>query len=246
MSSKKFNCKAQQAALTQQVEGQSNIGRRHFLRAFSVLGAGGLLFGSTSLIAYGQNAGTSDSVATLQSFLKNVMSLRANFVQVVTSPNSERTRTSSGTFVLSRPNRFRFDYLKPYEQLIISDGKNLWLYDKDLEQVTQRDYSSALDATPAALLAGGAEATMAQENFTLSSLPDAQGLQWVEGKPRQDDGQINVARIGFRNGVLEVLEIVDNFRQKSTLTFTDVEINPVIDEQIFVFEIPQGVDLINE
>lgn len=243
---KKFNCKAQQTVLKQTRESQLNLNRRHFLRTLSVLGAGGLFFGSASLLAHGQSVGTSDSVATLQSFLKNVTSLRANFVQVVTSPNSERTRTSSGTFVLSRPNRFRFDYLKPYEQLIISDGKNIWLYDKDLEQVTQRDYSSALDTTPAALLAGGAEATMAQENFMLSSLPDAQGLQWVEGKPRQDDGQINVARIGFRNGVLEVLEIVDNFRQKSTLTFTDVEINPAIDEQVFVFEIPQGVDLINE
>lgn len=246
MSLKNLDDRSEQVFLMRKKEDQPNLGRRRFLGACSVLGASGFLFGGFLPLAYGQGADRPDSVAILQSFLRDVKSLRANFVQVVRSPNSERTRTSSGTFVLSRPNRFRFDYLKPYEQLIISDGKNLWLYDKDLEQVTQRDYSSALDATPAALLAGGAEATMAQENFTLSSMPDAQGLQWIEGKPRQDDGQINVARIGFRDGVLEVLEIVDNFRQKSTLTFTDVEINPVIDEQVFVFEIPQGVDLINE
>lgn len=187
-----------------------------------------------------------DSIDVLKNFLLNVTSLRAKFTQVVVSPQSDRTRTSSGTFTLSRPNRFRFDYLKPYEQQIVSDGKTLWLYDMDLEQVTTRAYNSALDNTPAALLAGGAQATMAQENFILKNLPDANGLQWVEGTPRQEDGQIRTARIGFRNQELAVLEIVDNFGQKSTLTFTHVETNPQIADKVFDFQIPAGADVITE
>ena len=224
--------------------------RRQILR----LGAGGVAIGLLACllplrVVYAQTGSESrggDAIAALDHFLKNVNSLRANFVQVVTAPNSERTRTSSGIFMMSRPNRFRFDYLKPYEQLIISDGKNLWLYDKDLEQVTQRSYSSAIASTPAALLAGGAEATMTQKNFALTNLPDADALQWVEAKPKQEDGQIDMARIGFRGEVLEVLEIIDNFRQKSTLTFGNVEVNPLISDDQFQFAVPEGVDLINE
>jgi len=214
-------------------------------------GAGGVAAGLLTCIlplnaVYAQTGNDQDAIAALDYFLNNVNSLRANFVQVVIAPNSERTRTSSGLFMMSRPNRFRFDYLKPYEQLIISDGKDLWLYDKDLEQVTQRSYSSAMASTPAALLAGGAEATMTQKNFILTNLPDADGLQWVEAKPKQEDGQIDTARLGFRKGVLEVLEIIDNFRQKSTLTFSNVEVNPQISASEFEFAVPEGVDLINE
>lgn len=217
------------------------------------LGVGGvvtsLLIGALSLNnaeAQASDINGQDALTALNIFLKDVNSLRANFVQVVTAPNSERTRTSSGTFAMLRPNCFRFDYLQPYEQLIISDGKDLWLYDKDLEQVTQRSYSSAIASTPAALLAGGAEATMTQQNFNLTNLPDSDGLQWVQAKPKQEDGQIDTARIGFRGGVLAVLEIVDNFRQKSTLTFSDVQVNPQISGNEFRFTVPEGVDLINE
>lgn len=223
--------------------------RRHVLR----WGAGGIFAGLLTYVlplkeAYAQTGvnNSQAALAALDYFLNHVNSMQADFVQVVIAPNSDRTRTSSGTFALSRPNRFRFDYMKPYEQLIMSDGKNLWLYDKDLEQVTQRAYSSAIASTPAALLAGASEATMAQKNFTLTSLPDADGLQWVEAKPKQEDGQINTARIGFREGVLEVLEIVDNFRQKSTLTFSNVQVNPKVSDSEFSFAIPDGVDLINE
>ncbi|MGL4667881.1 MAG: outer membrane lipoprotein chaperone LolA [Saezia sp.] len=232
----------------QKIELQSDS-RRDILK----LGAGGVLAALLTCVlplnaAYAQ-AGAENSqpaIAALDYFLNNVNSMQADFVQVVIAPNSDRTRTSSGTFALSRPNRFRFDYTKPYEQLIVSDGKSLWLYDKDLEQVTQRAYSSAMASTPAALLAGASEATMAQKNFTLTSLPDADGLQWVEAKPKQEDGQINTARIGFRHGVLEVLEIVDNFRQKSTLTFSNVQVNPQISNSEFSFAVPDGIDLINE
>ncbi|CAK7030447.1 outer membrane lipoprotein chaperone LolA [Saezia sanguinis] len=215
----------------------------HAMQRRDVLGLA--LVGIAAAVLPSQRA-LADSVDTLKNFLQNVSSLRAKFTQVVVSSQNDRTRTSSGTFVLSRPNRFRFDYLKPYEQQIISDGQNLWLYDVDLEQVTQREYSSAMGSTPAALLAGGAQATMAQQNFTLQSAPDADGQQWIEAKPRQEEGQIRGARIGFREQTLATLQIVDNFGQTSTLTFSDVEINQVLSDTLFTFKVPDGVDLITE
>lgn len=205
-----------------------------------------LTFGSVLAVFLPFGTAKADSVNVLNNFLQNVTSLKANFTQVVTSSQNGRTRTSSGTFILSRPNKFRFDYLEPYEQQIVSDGVTLWLYDPDLEQVTERDYNSAIDSTPAALLAGGAQATMEQENFTLTSLPDSQGLQWIEGLPRQDDGQIRSARVGFKEQILAVLEITDNFGQTSTLTFSDVEINPAIADEVFAFEVPEGADVISQ
>lgn len=216
-----------------------------------LISGAGVLFTGAFLpygIAFAQSIpeNSQGAVAILEDFLKNITSMTANFVQVVKTPSAERTRTSSGVFMLARPNRFRFDYLKPYEQQIISDGVDLWLYDKDLEQVTQRSYSASIASTPAALLAGGAEATMKQKNFILSNLPETDGIQWVEAKPKQEDGLIESARIGFRNNVLAVLEITDNFRQQSTLTFSDVQVNVNIPDVTFEFVVPKDVDLITE
>lgn len=231
-----------------------DISRRNALR-YGMGGVAGVLLALASGGAFSQavrintNRG-STSVETLKNFLQNVDSLRADFKQIVDTPQSEqgksRTQESSGTFTLLRPNQFRFDYTQPYEQQIISDGKTLWLYDVDLEQVTQKSYNEAVGSTPAALLAGGADATMAQENFTLTVMPDADGMQWVKATPKEEEGQIRHAEIGFENGMLAALVIVDNFGQKSTLKFSRTEINPKIAVDTFAFKIPDGVDLITQ
>ena len=101
------------------------------------------------------SAAHADAVATLRSFVKDVQSGRANFTQVVTSPDGKKTRKSTGTLEFQRPDKFRFAYAGPTEQLIVGDGKQVWLYDTDLNQVTVRPMSQALGATPAALLSGG-------------------------------------------------------------------------------------------
>ncbi|MCV4784314.1 outer membrane lipoprotein carrier protein LolA, partial [Escherichia coli] len=89
--------------------------------------------------------------------------------------------TSHGRFEFVRPNRFRFEYAKPFEQVIVADGQKVWLYDTDLNQVTVRPMNQALGATPAALLAGGS----LDKDFALKPLPDRDGLQWAEAQPRQ-------------------------------------------------------------
>ncbi len=181
-----------------------------------------------------------DSLETLKAFISEVKTGRAAFTQTVTSPDGVKKRSSSGSFEFARPNRFRFAYVKPYEQLIVADGQKVWLYDTDLEQVTVRPFDEALGATPAALLAGGS----LEGDFELKALPDEAGLQWVQALPRVKDGSFQSLRIGFRDGALAAVEIVDAFGQRSRLEFTKVEANPALPAERFRFVPPAGVDVI--
>ncbi len=195
-----------------------------------------------------------NGLESLERFVKIVGSTRAEFTQVVTSPTSEgqvaRKKTSTGTFEFSRPNRFRFVYRKPFDQTIVADGQTLWLYDADLNQVTARNQALALGTTPAALIASAPDMRALQAEFSLESGPAKDGLEWVVATPRARDGQLQTVRVGFLMGqataTLAVLEIVDNFGQRSVLTFGHVEVNPVLPASTFVFKPPAGSDLIRQ
>jgi outer membrane lipoprotein carrier protein len=161
----------------------------------------------------------------------------------VTSPDGVKKKTSSGQFEFARPDRFRFAYTKPFEQLIVSDGKKVWLHDPDLNQVSVRPMSQALGATPVALLAGGA----IEKDFELSAQPAADGLDWVQAKPRQKEGNtVQSLRVGFRGKTLAALEIVDTFGQRSMLQFKDVASNLKIADERFQFVVPKGADVIQQ
>ena len=183
-----------------------------------------------------------DAVDTLKSFVQDVKSGRAAFTQTVTSPDGAKKRTTQGNFAFSRPGRFRFEYDKPFEQLIVADGQKVWLYDPDLNQVTVRPMSQALGATPAALLAGGA----LEKDFQLKAMADRDGLQWAEAVPREKDSQFQSVRVGFRGGALAALEILDNFGQKSLLNFSQVQSNAVVPADDFRFTPPQGADVLEQ
>src|SRR6202008_1394411 len=127
-----------------------------------------------SLIGLASFAARADAVDTLKDFVANVKTGHANFTQTVTSPDGAKKKTSSGSFDFSRPNRFRFAYAKPFEQVIVADGQKVWIHDTDLNQVSSRKFSQALGATPAALLAGGS----LEKDFVLSPLPAKDGLDW--------------------------------------------------------------------
>ena len=183
---------------------------------------------------------------------KTVKSGRAEFSQVVTSPAKDgqapRARTSSGTFEFLRPNRFRFVYRKPFEQSIVADGKTLWLYDVDLNQVTARQQASVLGATPAALVASAPDLRALQADFTLQAAPDKDGLQWVSATPKARDGQLQGVRAGFKAGdkgpELAALEILDSFGQRSVLSFSRFEVNAALPAEAFQFKPPAGADVI--
>ncbi|MEO5733884.1 MAG: outer membrane lipoprotein chaperone LolA [Rubrivivax sp.] len=183
-----------------------------------------------------------DAVDTLRAFVRDVKSGRAAFTQVVTSADKARKKTSSGQFEFMRPNRFRFAYLKPFEQLIVADGVKVWIFDTDLNQASSRRISQALGATPAALLAGGS----LEGDFTLKSQPDADGLQWALALPKAKDGPFQSMRVGFSGQTLTAVEIVDSFGQQSVLRFSNFEANPVIDAAHFDFKPPAGADVIEQ
>ena len=181
-----------------------------------------------------------DAVDTLQSFVRDVKSGKAAFTQTVTSPDGAKKKTSQGTFEFARPNRFRFAYTKPYEQVIVADGQKVWIHDADLNQVSSRSLAGALGATPAAILAGSA----LEKDFELSAQPAKDGLEWAEAKPRSKEGAFQSVRVGFRGRELAAIEILDNFGQRSLLQFQQWAGNPVLPPDTFRFTVPAGADVI--
>ncbi len=194
----------------------------------------------TMTLTLGLQPAWADAVDTLRTFTREVQTARANFTQTVTSPDGARKKVSSGSFEFSRPNRFRFAYSKPFEQLIVSDGTKVWLHDVDLNQVSVRLLDQALGGTPAALLAGGA----LDKDFELAAQPARDGLDWVQATPRSKDGSLALLRVGFRGKELAALEIVDAFGQRSQLQFTAVQQGLALPAERFRFVPPPGVDVI--
>lgn len=188
------------------------------------------------------SAARADSVDTLREFVREVKSGRAAFTQTVTSPDGAKKKVSSGRFEFSRPDRFRFAYAKPFEQLIVGDGKQVWLHDVDLNQVSVRPMSAALGATPAALLAGKSLDT----DFDLSAQPSANGLDWALAQPKQKDGAFQSLRVGFRGKTLAAVEIVDGFGQRSVLQFDNFETNAALPDDTFRFVAPKGAEVLRQ
>jgi outer membrane lipoprotein carrier protein len=194
------------------------------------------------LFALTAPAAHADAVQTLREFVRDVGSGRAQFTQTVTSPDGAKKKTSSGSFEFTRPDRFRFVYTKPFEQLIVSDGQKVWIYDTDLNQASSRKLGAAIGATPAALLAGAA----LDKDFELSSLPAADGLDWAQAVPRARDGAFESLRVGFRGKELAAVEIADSFGQRSLLRFTAMTANVPIAAERFRFTPPAGADVIEQ
>jgi outer membrane lipoprotein carrier protein len=180
-----------------------------------------------------------DAVDALRAFVRDAKAGRANFVQTVRSPDGAKTKVSSGRFEFSRPGRFRFSYLKPYPQTIVSDGQKVWFHDPDLNQVTVRKLGDALGSTPAALLAGQS----LEKDFSLQAQPERDGMSWVLATPRQRDGTIQTLRVGFKGRTLAVVEIADSFGQHSTLQFTELQIEVGLPAELFRFVVPAGADV---
>ncbi|HTR07113.1 MAG TPA: outer membrane lipoprotein chaperone LolA [Paraburkholderia sp.] len=193
----------------------------------------------------------------LKQFVSQVHAARGNFVQrEVKAPPSTtnaanasdavatavlNAKTSSGTFVFSRPGKFIWSYEKPYQQLLQSDGENLYVYDKDLNQVTERKLGGALGASPAAILFGSNDL---EKNFTLSDAGVKNGIDWLELIPKSKDTQFKSVGIGFRDGNLEAMELHDVFGNVTLLTFSNIEKNPSLPASTFKFVRPKGADVI--
>ena len=189
--------------------------------------------------------GTAEAAAIerFRSFLRSTQSVKADFEQKVTDRSGKPVQDSKGSFVLLRPGRFRWTYAKPVDQLIVGDGQRVWIYDRDLNQVTVRRLSKALGSTPAALLAGSSDVEKA---FELAEAGQRDGLEWLEAKPKDREAGFERIRMGFDVAGVRAMELTDNFGQTTVLRFSNLARNPKVDAEEFRFTPPKGADVLGE
>ena len=181
-----------------------------------------------------------------KAFVANTKSARGDFMQRLVKEENGKLRTSnesSGSFVFSRPGKFIWTYRKPYEQLLQADGDKLYIYDKDLNQVTIRTLGNAIGSSPAAILFGSNDL---EKNFTLSEGGNRDGIEWLQAVPKAKDTQFEKIGIGLKDGVPVAMELRDSFGQVSVLTFTKFEKNPSLSGTQFKFVIPKGADVLQQ
>lgn len=185
----------------------------------------------------------SDSASVqLELFVNQVTSATGDFQQSVkTEANQTQGESQSGEFAFQRPGKFIWDVKKPYDQLVISDGSQIYQYDPDLEQVTQRSSGTAINNSPAALLFGSGSLA---DTFELQDLSDQDNFKWLRAIPKQKDAGFVHVDIGFSNGLPAKLNLLDSFGQTTEITFTNFKVNPELSADKFKFVVPQGVDLV--
>jgi outer membrane lipoprotein carrier protein len=181
------------------------------------------------------------AIEQLRSFATGTTSARGEFLQQQVRANGRPGEASSGTFAFTRPGRFRWEVLKPFEQLVVTDGERVHFYDKDLKQVTVRKVTDAVGATPAAILFGANDLEI---NFTIKDLGVSEGVEWLEAVPRSKESGFDRIRIGFRTGLPIAMEVLDSFGQTTRFVFRAIDRNPKLDAGLFRFTAPPGVDVV--
>jgi outer membrane lipoprotein carrier protein len=211
-----------------------------------------LLSASMLIASHAYASGTEQ----LKAFVAQVHAARGDFTQQevkspskgsnanngASAPAMNQPTTSSGTFMFARPGKFIWSYQKPYSQLLQADGDKLYVYDKDLNQVTVRSLGGALGASPAAILFGSNDL---EKNFTLRDAGVKGGIDWLELTPKARDTQFETVGIGFKDGNLQAMELHDVFGNVTLLTFSNIQKNPPIKSDTFKFNVPKGADVIN-
>jgi outer membrane lipoprotein carrier protein len=181
----------------------------------------------------------------LDRYLDGLKTWSADFTQDVSDASGRKVGQGRGRLVIVRPGRFRWESTPagadPGAQMLIADGRNLWFYDRDLEQATVKPVSQALSQSPAMLLAGGNEL---RASFNLSPDGRRDGLEWVRVQSRDVQSDFREALFGFEGDKLQKLVIVDKLGQRSVLAFSSVQRNQPVDPQQVSFTLPKGADLI--
>ena len=179
----------------------------------------------------------------VEGFLQGLQSLQASFKQTLSDRAGQVIEQASGELAIRRPDRFRWDYREPNQQVIVADGTRIWLYDSDLEQVTVRKLDDTLSATPAMLLSGQGNL---QDNFTVTQTSQEGATQWVRMEPKRDDTDFKWVRLGFEGATLRFMQLADKLGQTTTLEFSQLQRNPAIDPSRFTFTVPAGADVIGD
>lgn len=187
-----------------------------------------------------------DAPSQLRQFVATITTATGQFTQQTVAPPGQnrpaaKSGPQSGEFMFKRPGHFKWQVNKPYEQLIVSDGKTVFQYDPDLNQVTERGVDASIGASPAAILFGSGSL---DDSFAISTLPDKDGLQWLRAKPRNANAGFNYVDIGFKNNLPLRLDLLDSFGQTSRIELSRIVANPNIGDKAFQFVPPAGTDVV--
>lgn len=176
----------------------------------------------------------------LQKFNQDVDGVSGQFSQVVKS--KKNTQTASGSFQILRPGLFKWEYKKPYQQVIVGDGKTIWLYDVDLAQVTKSSQNQTIGDSPAEILSN--KATL-NSSYALQEAGHSNGIDYVMAKPKKNNAGYQYIRIGFAGDTLATMQLKDGFGNETTIQFNNLNMHPNLSPSYFKFTPPKGVDVLS-
>ena len=179
----------------------------------------------------------------LESFLSQTQRISARFKQKLTDQYGYVLQESAGTLRMQRPGKFHWDYVLPYPQSIISNGKKIWMYDSELEQVNVRPYDQVLASSPINLLDKNQKLDI---EFNVRALPFSEDQHWLKLLPKNSESDFKEMSVGLRNGKIKTMRFVDNFNQLTQIQFEDLVVNPQFNKGQFEFVPPQGTDVLGD
>ena len=197
-----------------------------------------ILSAALLLAANTVNAGARDE---LNAFTKGLKGLDGQFSQQVFDARGKQKETSSGRVAVSAPRLFRWEYVKPYPQLIVADGKTVWVHDPDLQQVSRRTQGAEEASSPLAILL---DPSKLDRDFVVKDAGKVAGVEWLELTPKQAEAPFKSARLGFAKGGLAQMDYVDAHGQRTRISFSGWKRNPVFARGTFVYVPQKGVDVI--
>ena len=208
---------------------------------------GSVLISSAVLVpvqaVYAENTEQQQAVTKLSALLGSTQTISGKFSQLTLDSTGTQLQEASGQMVLQRPGLLRWHTEPPLEQLLVSNGEKVWLYDPDLLQVTVQKMEQRRTHTPALLLSG--DVSKISENFAISYKEGGPVIDFIL-TPTAKDTLFDTLRLSFRNGVINDMQLLDAVGQRTNILFMDVQVNEPIDASQFVFEAPPGVDVIED
>jgi len=185
----------------------------------------------------------SESQRQLEAFLSQAQSISARFKQKLVDQYGYTLQESAGTLRMQRPGKFHWDYVLPYPQSIISNGKKIWMYDSELEQVNVRAYDQVLASSPVNLLDKNQNLNV---EFNVQTMPFADQQYWLKLLPKNSESDFKEMLVGLLDGKIKTMRFIDNFNQTTQIEFEQLVVNPQFAKSQFEFVAPQGTDVLGD
>jgi len=196
-----------------------------------------------SIVFSGAAFSEETTITEFELFLADNQRITGEFQQTISGETGELIQSASGEFWVQQPNKFRWDYSKPYIQKIISNGSKVWIYDEDLEQLTIKKVSSAQGTSPLAIFDASKPLN---ESFIVEQLSSFNGISWIQLIPRAETSSFESIDIGLSEQQLKYMNMHDHFGQTTKLIFNELTAPESINQSVFEFTAPEGVDVFEE